>query len=549
MDAYLGIFRWQSFQIAVLVVMALFLQSCSTLSPRTAVTPSYYIKDSQDTSLGKILAPYIEKNPQLTGYQVLIDPIDAIAARLTLIEKSQKSIDLQYYIWHNDKVGALTMEAILRAADRGVRVRLLLDDNNTGDLDSSLLALQEHPNIEIRLFNPLVYRKWRIMNYVLDLKRVNRRMHNKTFLVDSQVALIGGRNISNQYFDAGETFQFSDIDVMLAGKIVPEIAQSFDDYWNYPMAYPANQIISRQEHRLTLPQLRRQLHDFYTTSSAQNYLDLAKEQADFSTTLNNALKMQWTTAHLVQDAPEKIDHDNKQKQHLTFELNRLVGEPTQQLDVISAYFVPADVGTDALIKLKQKGVRVRVLTNSYAANDVGVVHAFYAKRRQKLLENGVELYEFLPQMPNTTKRLFRRSKKLTDEIIPNSFGGSGSAKQVKVGSNADGSSEASLHAKMMLFDESQIFIGSFNFDPRSAYLNTEIGVILDSPTLSKQVSKDLDNSIMNIAYQVKLDKNGKLIWLEKTPEGIKTHTSEPNIKPVTRFSLKLISMLPLDGFM
>lgn len=529
----------QWLKLALIFCLGFVLYACSSLPERMPVKPSYYISDTGDTRLGELFETRKATHQGLTGYHLLIDPIDAIAARLMLIEKAQKSLDLQYYIWHNDKVGALALEGLLRAADRGVKVRLLLDDNNTGDLDASLLALDQHPNIEVRLFNPFVYRKWRMLNYLLDFSRNNHRMHNKTFIADSQVALIGGRNISNQYFDAGESFQFSDVDVMMVGQIVPEVAKSFDDYWNYPMAYPAVQMIKAADHQLTLNQLRFQLAHYKATSTAQNYLNLTREQADFDNWLSGDEKMQWVPAHLVQDSPEKINKDAKRSEHLTFQLQNLVGKPQKQLDIISAYFVPADTGTESLISMKRQGVRVRVLTNSYAANDVGVVHAFYAKRRKELLENGIELYEFLPQSRNVKGR---KSKK--NHISALADDGAG-----KKGLSIGDSSDASLHAKMMTFDNQQAFIGSFNFDPRSANLNTEIGVILDSPTLATQVSKDLDNSIMNIAYRVRLNERGKIIWEEKTPTGIKVYTHEPNISQIKRFGLKVLSYLPLDGYM
>lgn len=544
-------------RLALILCLGIVLNACSSLPPRMPVKPSYYISNTGDTALGQLFEPRKAAHEGLTGYQVLVNPIDAIAARLILIEKAQKSLDLQYYIWHNDKVGALMLEGMVRAADRGVKVRLLLDDNNTGDLDTSLLALAEHPNIEVRLFNPFVYRKWRMLNYVLDFSRNNHRMHNKTFLADSQVALIGGRNISNQYYDAGETFQFSDVDVMMVGEVVPDVAQSFDDYWNYPMAYPAQQMISPTKHTLDLNQLRTQLAHYKATTTAQNYLDLAREQADFNNWLSGEVQLQWVPAHLVQDSPEKISKDARREEHLTFQLENVIGKPQKNIDIISAYFVPAETGTAALIALKKDGVRVRVLTNSYAANDVGVVHAFYAKRRVELLKNGVELYEFLPQASNLGRKRGRKNAitsmaanttpapaKPSTSATGNVTGG-GESKNPGIGDSSD----ASLHAKMMTFDNEQAFIGSFNFDPRSANLNTEIGVILDSPLLATQVTKDLDASIMNIAYRVKLNQKGNIIWEEKTPTGIKVHTQEPNISPATRFGLKLLSYLPLDGYM
>ncbi len=532
----------QWFKFTLIFCFGIAISACQNLPQRAPVQNSYYYANTADTSLGQLLAPYKAEHDDLTGYQLLVDPIGAIAARLSLIDKAEKSLDLQYYIWHNDKVGALMLESLLKAADRGVRVRLLLDDNNTDDLDASLVALSQHPNIEVRLFNPFMYRNWRMLNYVLDFQRNNRRMHNKTFIADSQVALVGGRNISNQYYDAGESFQFSDIDVLMVGKVVPDVAQSFDDYWNYQMAYPATQIINTADHTLTLAQLTRQLGDYRATIPAQNYLKLAKQQIEFKNWLFNKPALEWVPVHLVQDSPEKINKDSQAKDHLTFQLQTLVGQPKTHLDVISAYFVPADIGTEALINLKKNGVRVRVLTNSYAANDVGIVHAFYAKRRVELLKNGIELYEFLPQLNNVQRRYFRK-----DRI--RALAGSPTAKNNSKSLGIGDSSDASLHAKMMIFDREQAFVGSFNFDPRSANLNTEVGVVLNSKLLASQVAKDLDNSILSIAYRVTLDKNGKMIWEEKTPEGIKIHTSEPNLKPITRFGLNLVSKLPLDGLM
>lgn len=512
------------------------LYACSTLPPRQTIAPSFHQTHTENTTLGRVFTPLAQQNSGLTGYHLLLDPIDAIAARLLLIERAQKSIDLQYYIWHNDQIGALAWEALVRAADRGVKVRLLLDDNNTKNLDASLLALDQHPNIEVRLFNPFPHRQLRVIDYLTDFKRTNRRMHNKTFLVDSQVALIGGRNMSNQYYDAGDTFQFSDIDVFLAGKVVPEIALSFDDYWNYAMAYPVNQIVNSKKHHLTIENLRRQLKQHRKTTEVQNYLNLTKEQAEFNDWLQGAPQLEWVKAHLVHDSPEKIDKDSNPAEHLAFQMRHVIGQPQQNVNIVSAYFVPGEEGHQTLIDLSKKNVKVRILTNSYAANDVGIVHAFYGQYRKTLLKNGVELYEFLPVLKNT-----KRTRKKNNILA---LGGSGSKQTI------GDSSDASLHAKMMSVDNQQVFIGSFNFDLRSANLNTEIGVILDSPQLATQINTDLDKNILNLSYRVKLDQNGELIWEEKMPNGsIQIHHREPNINWLQRQSLKIVSWLPIEGLM
>lgn len=531
-DAYK---QWQG---VLLVLACIFsLQACTSLPSRYVVPASYHQTDTQDTALGQIattLQPkpdHLQNNQKnnLTGYQLLYDPIDAISARLLLIKKAQKSLDLQYYIWQNDNVGALACEALIQAADRGVKIRLLLDDNNTKGMDAILLALSQHPNIEVRLFNPFIHRNIRSIDYAFDFKRTNRRMHNKVFIADGQFAIIGGRNISNQYFDAGESFQFSDIDVMLAGQVVPEISQSFDNYWNYQAGYPAQQMIKAKNHRLTLESLRLQLAKHHAKEEVQKYLELVKNDLEFEQWLQSEPALEWVTYRLVQDAPEKIDKDANPSEHLAFQLQHAVGMPTQQVDIISAYFVIDHQVKERLAGLSRQGVKVRILTNSFAANDVKIVHAFYAQNRQFLLENNIELYEFMPVIKNNGLWRKKRSKR---KLL-----------------NIKGTSDASLHAKMMQVDRQQVFIGSFNFDLRSANINTEIGVILDSAQLARQVSEEIDRNILNVSYRLHLDEKGHLLWDENTPEGIKTYTKEPNVNLINKVGLKAVTLLPIAGLM
>lgn len=514
---------------AIVCCCALLLTACCGLPARQGITASYHMTDTGQTALGKLSQQLKQAAPpQQTGYQLLYDPVDAISARLLLINSAQQSLDLQYYIWQNDNVGALMCRALLQAADRGVKVRLLLDDNNTKGMDAILLALAQHPNIEVRLFNPFVHRNIRSIDYVFDFKRSNHRMHNKVFVADSQFAIIGGRNISNQYFDAGESFQFSDIDVLLTGQIVPEVNQSFDDYWNYQAAYPVQRMVNARNHRLTLDSLRLQLEAHVKKDKVRQYLAQAKAEQPFETWLQSEPPFLWVSSQLVQDAPQKIDKDADPTQHLAFQLQHALGRPQQQVDLVSAYFVVDDKARNKLAELSQQGVKIRILTNSYAANDVKIVHAFYAKNREFLLANGIQLYEFLPVIKNYNLWHRRNKRKLID---------------------IKGTSDASLHAKMLSMDNQQVFIGSFNFDLRSANINTEIGVILDSPVLAQQVSEEIDRNILKVSYRLHLDDKGRLQWDESTPAGIVTHPKEPNLGPVSKMGLKMVSLLPLDGMM
>lgn len=513
--------------------LLLTVPACTTLPRQMPQVPQYaHDIDASQTSLSQIVTPLREQNPGLTGYHVLYDPLEALAARLRLIDKAEKSLDLQYYIWDNDRIGALALHALIRAADRGVKVRLLIDDNNAKNMEGIYLALSQHKNIEIKLFNPYRFRKYRAMDMVLDLKRINRRMHNKSFIADHQIALIGGRNMSNQYYNVSETYQFSDVDVMLVGSAVDDIVHSFDDYWNDDYAYPVKEIVSAQRHHLRYESLKRQLDIHNQEVSVQNYLDLTNRSKAFDEWLYHKIGFDWVKAEVVKDPPEKIKAKAKKEGLLNFQLLKYLDKPEQSVDLISAYFVPEKQGSKMLSQLAEDGIKVRVLTNSYAANDVAVVHAFYAKYRQQLLENGVQLYEFLPAV--TDEEL----NEVNQEI----------SKKAKV--SMKGLSRSSLHAKMMALDEKQVFIGSFNFDPRSAYLNSEIGVILNSPQLANAVHKTMDENLKKYAYKLVLDANNKLTWEFQPQEpGGKIYHKEPRMKWWERAGIKALSWLPLEGFM
>ena len=518
--------------LALSCSILLSLSACTTLPKQQNIQPEYaYDIDTQQTDLAKIITPLKQQNPELTGYHVLYDPLEAIAARINLIERAEKTLDLQYYIWDNDKIGSLALYKIIEAADRGVKVRLLIDDNNAGKMEGVYLALDQHPNIEVKLFNPYRFRRLRPIDMVLDLKRINRRMHNKTFTADNQISLIGGRNMSNQYYNVSDSYQFSDVDVMLVGQAVDDITHSFDEYWNHSYAYPVRNIINHNTYTLRYDGLKEQLTKHYQEITVQNYLDLSNRTHDFDQWLDHNIQLDWVKAEVVKDAPDKIRARAKKEQHLNFQMVKRLENPEHSVDLISAYFVPQKQGEAKLIELAKDGVQVRVLTNSFKANDVALVHAFYAKYRIDLLKNGVELYEFLPAI--SEENLYPNSKEIS--------------KQTKV--SLKGLSRSSLHAKLMALDNKQVFIGSFNFDPRSANLNTEIGVIINSPPLANAVHKTMDVNLKKYAYKLVLDSQQKINWLKETPQGIVTLRKEPKMKWWQKAGVKVISWLPIEGFM
>ncbi|MGA8882665.1 MAG: phospholipase D family protein [Acinetobacter sp.] len=509
------------------------IPACSTLPKQTAQPVEYaFSTPTEGTALAKIVLPLRDANPGLTGFHVLYDPLEALAARLQLINKAEKSLDLQYYIWDNDKIGAMALHAIIQAADRGVKVRLLIDDNNAKPMEGIYLALDQHANIEVKLYNPYRFRHYRPVDMVLDLKRINRRMHNKSFIADNQIALIGGRNMSNQYYNVSDNYQFSDVDVMLAGSASDEIIHSFDEYWNDDYAFPVKQLVNPRHYTLRFDSLKQQLQAHNQEVTVQNYLDLANRSHAFDTWLNSRIQLDWVKAEVVKDSPSKIKARAKKEEHLNFQLLKHLEQPEQSVDIVSAYFVPQKDGVKQLKELADSGVQVRVLTNSFKANDVPLVHAFYGKYRQDLLENDVQLYEFLfnPDAENLNSN--------TNEL----------ASKAKV--SMKGLSRSSLHAKLMALDEKQVFIGSFNFDPRSAYLNTEIGVLLNSPPLARAVHQTMDENLSKYAYKLMLDANQRMNWKIKLDNGkTRIYHKEPKMKWWQRSGMKMLSWLPIEGFM
>jgi putative cardiolipin synthase len=487
------------------------------LEGRTATSA---LADTAGTRLGRAAAADVARNPGKTGIHALPEGHAAFAARVVLAAAAEKSIDAQYYIWHGDQVGYLLFEALWQAAERGVRVRLLLDDLNTGGFDPTIAALDAHPNIEVRLYNPLVQRGARALNFLTDFTRVNRRMHNKSFTVDNQVSVVGGRNIANEYFGAGSGVGYADLDVIAVGTAVREVSKEFDLYWNSPSAYPAASFLGAPG-----PDGAADLEARFAATRADPesvvFLEAARTTSLVRDLLGGQLALEWTLARAVYDDPAKTLDTTARTDVLLFpELVRTIGRPEKAFDLVSPYFVPGEEGTAALVTLAGSGVKVRVLTNSLASSEANVVFAGYAKRREDLLRAGVQLYEI-----KTTA-----AREARDE-------------RVKFGS----SSSAALHAKTFAVDRSRIFVGSFNFDQRSVRLNTEMGLVIDSPTLAQRLAEGFDTSVPLVAYEVRFGPDGhSLVWTERTAAGETRYDTEPGTSWFQRWSVDVLSIFPVD---
>jgi putative cardiolipin synthase len=349
--------------------------------------------DTVDTTFGKGAATLAAAHPDQSGFHLLGNGLDAFVARAVLAHYAERSIDVQYYLYHNDLVGRLFTHLLLKTADRGVRVRLLVDDMDLADRDLGAAAMDSHPNIEVRIFNPFSRNIGRLTQFVTRMGSVTRRMHNKSFTVDNQVAILGGRNIGDEYFDADPDLAFADLDVMAIGPVVKQVSSAFDLYWNSELAYPAAVLRGKPVTRKEYETLRGQLNVFVAQQAYSAYLAALRHSNLAKKIREKTVTYDWGADNVLYDRPEKILQDTDQKEtHLSTQINPLFKGVQKELIIFSRYFVPGKSGTKGLVELAQRGVSVRILTNSLASNDVGIVHSGYAKYRKTLLRGGVELY-------------------------------------------------------------------------------------------------------------------------------------------------------------
>lgn len=469
------------------------------------------------TRLGRAIAPVNAEHPGLCGLLPLDDSLDAFACRYRLAEMAETTLDVQYYIWEDDMSGRLLFSVLLSAATRGVRVRLLLDDNNTQGLDEILRLLDAHPNIDVRLFNPFSFRSLRALGYLTDFARLNRRMHNKSFTVDDEVTIVGGRNVGDAYFGAGKEPLFSDLDVMAVGPVVADVANDFERYWESACVSTLKQVLELSEEEI---EARIQPPDaWYQDPMTQRYLKKL-ESSEFITRLEaRELPLIWAQTRLLSDDPRKGLGKAGRHSLLPQRLMDVMGSPVEQIDIISSYFVPTRAGVALLLNMVRKGVKVAILTNSLAANDVAVVHAGYARWRKKLLRHGIELYELKP----------------TQDFVPGVRD-----------RGLTGNSGSSLHAKTFSIDGKKVFIGSLNFDPRSTMLNTEMGFVIESETLAQLIHGRFLKSRHQEAWQIRLNKRGRLTWVEHKEGKAIVLEKEPATRFWQRVLVRLAYWLPVE---
>jgi len=466
------------------------------------------------TPLYRTLSPADTVSTECCGIHTLEDSLEAFAARYLLAQLAERTLDIQYYIWEDDVSGRLLFEALLDAAGRDVKVRLLLDDNNTSGLDDIMLAIDAHPNIEVRLFNPFSFRTLRMLGYLTDFARLNRRMHNKSFSADCEATIVGGRNVGDAYFGIGEEPLFADLDVLATGHVVRDVELDFERYWQSACVSPLRQVLPAESAPQALPPLNNEQQ-----AAADRYLKKVAN-TDIARRLGQGtLPFIRARTRLLSDDPRKGQGKAAPRTLLGERLRKVMGTPESHIDIISAYFVPGRAGVAQILNLTRKGVKVAIMTNSLAANDVAVVHAGYARWRKKLLRHGVELYEIKPTN--------RPRPELHDRGLT-------------------GNSGSSLHAKTFSVDGKTVFIGSFNFDPRSALLNTEMGLVIDSETLAQRIHHRFLRGQLEAAWKLRLTRWGKIHWVDREGGGERVLRKEPMARLWQRLLVLVAYILPIE---
>lgn len=510
----------------LLLSVGVLLGGCGGLPENTGRMASHSFEDTADTTLGRAASARFNASTGESGFLMLDQGLDAFVARVALARTAERSIDAQYYLLHNDLTGHLFVKELMKAAERGVRVRLLVDDMDLAGRDESAVALHAMPNVEVRIFNPFGRDTNRMTQFVTRFGSVTRRMHNKLFIVDGQAVILGGRNIGDEYFEANPALAFGDLDVMGLGPVARHASSAFDAYWNHSLAYPAPTLAGEKGDAAAVEKLKERLETFIVEQGDESdqYFDAMRNSTLAEKLRTGKLSLIPGKAELVVDNPDKLISDRTQADlRLGQSLAPYFRELEDSLIIFSPYFVPGREGTDFLTSLAERGVRVRILTNSLASTDVPVVHVGYVRYRKELLRAGIELYEMDEQYEAK-----RRSW--------NYF---------------TGSSKASLHAKSFVLDDKRVFVGSLNLDPRSLIENSEVGVVIESPEIAHNMAQWFEREVNKIAFRVSLEKDEdgveQMQWESQGEEGVVRFDVDPYTCVWQRMGVGIMRLLPIDS--
>ncbi len=528
-------------RLASLVLLPMVLGACAGLPPGADFpkVESVALANPEDTHLGSKFSNAAREHGGASGFRIITVGVDGFAARIEMIDAAERTLDLQYFIFRGDDTGRMLTDALLRAADRGVRVRVLVDDADTVAGDEQILALGLHPAVEVRVFNPFAYRGHadllRGLEFLFNVPRLDYRMHNKLLVVDNAAALVGGRNIGNQYFQIDPDSQFADDDVFVAGPVAQQLSRTFDEYWNSPLAIPAQALEKQAETAKRFAALRERAHSDPSAPTAPikpgsiNYRARTATGEPFAGIVSGRLPLVWARAKVLCDSPDKrhVEQAEHGGRVMATAVAATASTVESELLIVTPYFVPADDELKLLKAMRSRNARVRVLTNSLEASTSLAAHAGYTHYRLGLVQDGVELYEVRSLLGNAR--------------------GSGQTTQLSRYGNY------SLHAKLIVFDRQKLFIGSMNFDQRSRHLNTEVGLIIDSAELAQQTANRFEGMTqLANSYTLTLrartpDDRPRLAW-DTEENGVRTeYDREPARSDWQRLKMQLYALLPISS--
>jgi putative cardiolipin synthase len=507
----------QSKNYCLLILLSLMVLGCASVPFEYPKTVSVYRQPANDTQLATVAREWRDEHGDKSGIIGLRYGIEALGARLRLMEVAQSTIDAQYFILKKDRAGASFVGKMLLAADRGVRVRLLLDDIFTPDADEGLSLLNSHPNIEVRLFNPVSRNAYRYWAFLVDFNCANRRMHNKSFTVDNSMSIVGGRNIGEEYFELKQDIVFDDYEVLAMGPTVEQVSAGFDLFWNSELAVPI------EAFDLTVDP--EELEEWRELMLAQIEED---SDSTYAQAVNSSLlldikagRVEPVAAHavMVTDVPQKLSSPVGDQEFMTLaeEVGRRLRAANEEIIIVSPYFIPQQRGTEVLEKIRAKGVRVIIVTNSLASTNHVPVHSGYSRYRKRLLQAGIELYETRPDSAGEVSEWGHQPE------------------------------FATLHSKLAVIDRQTVFIGSLNFDPRSFQLNSEVGLFIDDDEIGNEMARSVLDELPAVAYRVELDERGKLRWVLEHDGTRRDFDKEPLTTWAQRAMVRFYRVLPIES--
>jgi len=496
------------------------LTACASIPADFEQVPSKSWQHPERTPLGTFFADYAPADSSLSGVRLLANPKEAFRARFGSADLAEKSLDLQYYLWKGDLTGRLLLYRALQAADRGVHVRILIDDIYHSGRDNNYAAIDSHPNMEVRVYNPMGSRgAGKGANMVYHKGSLDHRMHNKIFLADSAVAVLGGRNIGDDYFGVDPELNFRDLDVLAVGPAAKEAGEAFDMYWNSPAAVPVAVLLKEPVDDNALEHQREELTASLDELDALPYT-VPKEEGEIRENLKQlAEELVWAETEIIIDSLERFEGGSESAfAQLTTEL---VESAEHEFVIETAYLIPTKEGIARVAEITEGGVRVRILTNSMQSNNHLTVHAHYKKYRKRMIEAGIELHELRPD-----PEILEHYKQVESRVAE---------------------SHAGLHTKAFVVDRRLSMIGSYNMDPRSRIWNSEIGLLIDSEEFAEKVLEIMETDLDPAnSYRVTLDEKGKLKWTAEGPDGPEVWNKEPGTTAWQRFKVRVMSWIPME---